>query len=149
MREVVAPRSPEPRLLEALEALFEALEIDARQELLLAFELRVLALVGLAPGLDACAPCGRAAPQGRSALFDPRAGSIVCTRCGGGPLKLGGALRAWMQAAQGRAFASAPALSAQELAAGRRALDAFLREHLDRPRRAAEVAAALRGLQGE
>ena len=92
---------PEPfRLFDACVALFEMLDAAdaARDEHELAFTVRLAALLGFAPRVDRCARCGAIAPDGKAALFDPRASSVVCRACGGAPLKLSGATRRLLSA---------------------------------------------------
>ena len=85
-------------------------EDDPNGERLLAFAVRVLALAGVAPHLNTCGRCDKAAPPGRAAYFDPAAGGIVCRGCGGGAFRLSGAALAhlrnaqtdgWLEAARG------------------------------------------------
>lgn len=96
VRDVAQPSEPDARLFDtavAMLALLDGLEV-MREEAMLAFTLRLCAIIGLAPRLDRCAMCGTVAPSGKAALFDPRMSSIVCRSCGGGPLRLSGAARA-------------------------------------------------------
>jgi DNA repair protein RecO (recombination protein O) len=53
----------------------------ARDPLLLAFGLKLLALAGWAPQLAACVGCGASAALD---AYDVEAGGVVCPRCGGG-----------------------------------------------------------------
>jgi DNA repair protein RecO (recombination protein O) len=103
VRDATPDHQPDPRVLDATIALLESLEEadGAREELLLAFQARLLALIGLAAGLDVCGHCGRRAPEGQAALFDPSLGAISCRACGGGPLRIGGVLRGRLATAQG------------------------------------------------
>jgi DNA repair protein RecO (recombination protein O) len=90
------PSGPvDARLFEVCVALFELLDAaDAvREEHELAFTVRLAALLGFAPRVDRCVRCEASAPDGKAALFDPRASAIVCRACGGAPLKLSGAAR--------------------------------------------------------
>lgn len=60
-REILPPREPDPRWLETMIRFFERLDEGAPEpgpEPRLAFELRLLALLGLTPRLDACGRCG-------------------------------------------------------------------------------------------
>ncbi len=133
VREAVPEREPDARLLPTVERFFEVVsEAPPRDEVRVAFALRVLALAGLSPNLASCGRCGRAAPEGKAALFDPGLGAIVCRACGGAPLKLSGALRARFDRAASRRWDEEA--SAQwpddELRSGREALDALLARHL-------------------
>lgn len=108
VRELVPDHErPDERLLPTVVRFLERLEesdeagIDG---LRVAFELRLLALTGHSPNLEVCGPCGTPAPEGKAALFSPRAGAIVCRACGGAPHKLGGPLRMAMIRAGTRAW---------------------------------------------
>jgi DNA repair protein RecO (recombination protein O) len=84
-RHLFPPRTPEPAGWAVLIALLDALDARAgspRQELARA-GLAMLAAVGYALELDACAICGRPCPEGRSACVDPARGGLVCRACGG------------------------------------------------------------------
>jgi DNA repair protein RecO (recombination protein O) len=95
VRETIGEREPDSRLIPALVRLFEVVEHTIDPEpITIAFTFRVLALTGHAPNVTACGRCGRAVPEGKAALFDARVTSVVCRACGGGTIKLGGALRA-------------------------------------------------------
>lgn len=99
-------RAADPRILAACEALFAELDAaqDHERDLALAFELRVLALTGLSPRIDACARCGK--PRaGRSGAFAAGQGGIVCQADGGGPLLLSAAALDAMQRALGAGWA--------------------------------------------
>ncbi len=90
------PSGPvDPRVFEVCVELFEVLEAAAApyETLLLAFTVRLAALLGFAPRLDRCARCGLDAPPGKAVLFDPRRSVVVCRACGGAPIRLGGATR--------------------------------------------------------
>ncbi len=136
VREATLPREPDRRLFDATVALLEAVERAPGDGtgILVAFEVRVMALVGLAPGFDTCAGCGRRPAPGQSALFDPARGAIACRACGGGPIKLSGDARERLGAAVGWDFAAAaaPPWPPSVLAEARRAVDAFVASHLDR-----------------
>lgn len=95
VREALPSGPVDARLFDACVALFEMLDAAdaARDEHELAFTVRLAALLGFAPRVDRCARCGAIAPDGKAALFDPRASSVVCRACGGAPLKLSGATR--------------------------------------------------------
>src|SRR5690606_30740256 len=73
VREVAPLREPDERLFDATLSFFETLDAaaDAREELLLGFQLRVMSVAGFSPGIDVCAKCGKRAPAGKAARFDP------------------------------------------------------------------------------
>lgn len=133
VRAVTPERAPEPPLFVAIERFLAALAAPGPTDSarLPAFQLEVLTLAGLAPGVDSCARCGREAPAGKAALFEPTLGGVVCRACGGGPFKLTGSMRrAIREAGHGGGLAT---LSSRELAALERVLDAFLTRQLARP----------------
>jgi len=150
VRETVGGREdPDPRLLPTISRFFEVVESTAAEEVLLAFSLRLLALCGLEPNLTSCGRCGRKAPEGKAALFEPAAGAIVCRGCGGGPIKLGGTLRACLGMACSRRWDEALGgrLAEGELSTARRALDAFLSRHVDRRLASGDVVTQVREMQ--
>jgi DNA repair protein RecO (recombination protein O) len=84
VRELSAPEQPEPAVFDLLVDLYRALSgRGARADVLRAFELALLATIGLAPTLDACAACGRsgAGALDRGALLDPARGGAICSSC--------------------------------------------------------------------
>jgi DNA repair protein RecO (recombination protein O) len=50
--------------------------------------LKILHLGGIAVGLRRCNACNTPVPPGRPVLFHPGRGGVICTPCGGGPLRL-------------------------------------------------------------
>ncbi len=135
VREVAPPREPDERLFDATLSFFEALDAaaEAREELLLAFEVRVMAVAGLTPGVDVCARCGKRAPEGKAARFDPALGAIVCRACGGAALHLSGGARERIRACAGAGWAQGPAAwEPRELAEVRRALADHVHAHVGR-----------------
>jgi len=112
VRELSAPEQPDPAVFDLLVDLFRALSArGARADVLRAFELSLLAAIGLAPALETCAACGRDGGAGaldRGALLDPARGGVVCAACAPASRSAGvrplsaGARRALM-AAQGAA----------------------------------------------
>lgn len=105
VRDAIGEREPDARLIPALVRFFEIVEHagDATPHLI-AFSLRVLALTGHAPNVSACGRCGRPVPERKAALFDARVSSVVCRSCGGGTIKLSGALRSRMMRAGTKAW---------------------------------------------
>ncbi|HJL16200.1 MAG TPA: DNA repair protein RecO [Sandaracinaceae bacterium LLY-WYZ-13_1] len=135
VREATPEReTPDPRLLPTVVRFFELVEASADEAVRLAFTLRLLALLGLRPNLERCGRCGRVAPEGKAALFDPALGTLVCRACGGGPVKLSGALRARMRQAGTRRWdaQAQEAWPEEDRPTAGRALDAFLERHLGR-----------------
>jgi DNA repair protein RecO (recombination protein O) len=58
--------------------------------------VRLMNITGNLPSFDRCVSCGKEAPPGRDATFDPSAGGIVCRKCGGGKDLLPGDLRQFL-----------------------------------------------------
>lgn len=83
VRELAPPEEPEPRLLDLLIELCDALaEVGPSATVLRAFELAVLDALGHAPMLDVCAGCGHADALGDAGMvFDPGRGGAVCAGC--------------------------------------------------------------------
>lgn len=81
------PGLPDPELFDLLEASLDRLDrwpADADLELV-AFDLRFLAGLGLAPALESCAACGRPAPvphdPGERTAFSAERGGRLCRSC--------------------------------------------------------------------
>jgi DNA repair protein RecO (recombination protein O) len=99
LRELTPAGEPDPRPLQFATAFLEDLENEgAHLPLLAKAILGALKLSGFVPVLDRCAACGRRAPTGRAAHFDTGRG-VVCTACGGAPLKMRGTVRESLLAA--------------------------------------------------
>lgn len=147
VRESIGERDePDPRLLPTVVRFFEIVERSSAEEVAIAFEARLLAITGLSPNLESCGRCGRAAPVGKAALFDPVGGALSCRACGGGPMKLSGGLRATLLRAGGRewdAVALEP-LSEVDRIAARRAMGAFLERHLGKRLAGADMVTQVR-----
>ena len=115
---------------------------DTAREATLAGAWRVLADLGVAPTIDACAECHGPIDADAPALFSHPAGGVVCARCGHLarsartlPAAARAALRGWLDGA-----APLVTLDANDARAHQRLLREFVREHLadDRPLRAFE-----------
>jgi DNA repair protein RecO (recombination protein O) len=151
VRELTVPHRADPGLYDLLVELYATvLERAPRASTLRAFELRLLAEIGLAPALDRCVGCDAAGEALDRAVLDPVRGGLVCARCSAGhSLRLlapGARLRLLeLRAAAGLAAAAAlaPADAAIEDAA-RGAMHALLEAHLARPVRALEFMKKLR-----
>src|SRR5262249_25337232 len=79
VREPAAVEEPEPGAFELLLELWAALgQVGPRAIVLRRFELALLAALGLAPALEACAACAGAA--GERAVLDPARG-VLCAAC--------------------------------------------------------------------
>lgn len=77
---VLESEMPAPRLFDLLIEFFEVLEDRDRGigTLVLAYQTKLLQIMGLLPQLDQCAVCGTSAP---AAGFSVREGGIVCADC--------------------------------------------------------------------
>jgi DNA repair protein RecO (recombination protein O) len=135
----------DPGLYETVATTFDALGSatpERVRDMALAGAWRVLAELGVAPTIDACAECGAPVDAHAPAVFSHPAGGVLCARCGhlarGGrtlPPAARNALRDWL-AGVDHALADADTVRAHQ-----RLLREFLREHLadDRPLRAFDV----------
>lgn len=127
VRRIAPRRQAEPRLLDCVVSTFERLETGPDPTVYATAALRAFAAVGTPPRLDRCVACAKMPMAGQAALFDPKRGGLVCRRCGGGPLRLSAAARAWMTAvSEGH---PAPSIQIRELADVETALDAFALVH--------------------
>lgn len=155
VREALPVRQPEPEVLALTMDFFghlaEAEPAPApAEQLLLAFELRCLALLGFAPNLHHCARCGRSPEEGQAALFDPAAGSVVCRSCGGGPILLSGDTRRVMALALSPASFEARDLPLSDTCRGqlRRVVSALIEHTLGKRLRAAAALAQVLEIAG-
>ena len=107
-------------------------EGDPARATLLSFAMRVLALSGMAPRLDACGRSGEPVPAEKPAYFDPALGAVVSRRHGGGPFLLPAGVRARLLEAQGEGWVSAARATwdPEHLRITRAALAAFLSAQL-------------------
>ena len=131
VRRITREEDPEPRLFDDVVRLFEALGAGTHlpEELRLAFSIRVLSLVGMAPELETCALSGVRCPPGQSAFFDPERGSIVRQSLGGRGVLVSGETRAALVRARGAAWLEAR-FDDPRRAEARRLLQAFLAAHV-------------------
>lgn len=146
VREIAPAREPDERLFDATVRFLEVLDAaaEAREEILLAFEVRVMSIAGFTPGVDVCARCGKRAPEGKAAEFDPGVGGIVCRACGGGTVHLSGGARERIRAAAGGGWAEASlAWSAREVGEVRRAIGEHVHAHVGRRLAGADLVAQI------
>ncbi len=131
VREAHAPRVVDADLFVAAVQYLAVIdhEGDPQRSLLLAFALRVLALMGVAPRLAACGKSGEPVPADKGAYFDPTLGAVVSRKLGGGPFLLSALTRARLIAAQTEAWLDRKEWEPSELATARAAMAAFLRAH--------------------
>lgn len=135
VRRLCPEREPMPRLFEAVARYHAALAAsDAPDDVALAFRARALALVGLAPGLDACGVSGAPCPPGQAALFDPERGTIVARAHGGGPLLVSGPTRALLKQAMGEGWTELEGWDDRARKQADELLLALLRAHVGEPR---------------
>jgi DNA repair protein RecO (recombination protein O) len=132
----------DPGLYDVVAATLDALgaaSAERSKDVALAGAWRVLAELGIAPTLDACAECHAPVDVGVPAMFSHPAGGVLCERCAhlarAGrtlPSRARDALRDWL------AGLAHPLDDADTARAHQRLLREFLREHLadDRPMRA-------------
>lgn len=105
---------------------------DPARAALLAFAMRTLALVGVAPRLAVCGRSGEPVPEGRAAYFDPGLGAVVARRFGGGPFLLPWPVRERLLRAQGEGWleVAREPWEPEALRGARCALSAFIASHL-------------------
>jgi DNA repair protein RecO (recombination protein O) len=135
----------DPALYDAVAGALDAISVageDRVRDIALAAAWRILAELGVAPTVDACAECHAAIDAESSAMFSHPAGGSLCARCAhlsrAGrtlPASARGALRDWLTGA------AHPLSDPNDVRAHQRLLREFVREHLDdsRPLRAFEV----------
>ena len=91
------PRTPEPEAWVLLERLLDRLAAaDSRvspERELCELGLPLLAAFGWGIDFERCVSCGKLCPAGAPATIDAQRGGLVCRECGGGRLRLNGALR--------------------------------------------------------
>lgn len=137
LRELTTEGEPDEALFDTAVELLGALDDDAYAPgpTLVCFELRVLALVGFAPRLDACGRCQKRPKSDQSSMFDPEGGALVCRACGSSSHRLSGASRARMSAALGPDWLAAARTTwlARELGRDAAALRAFVEHRLGKP----------------
>ncbi len=94
VRQLSPVEQPDPELFAATCEMLRVLDsCEFVEEASVAFEVRLLGLVGFAPRVDACAMCGTEPSAKQAALFDGLQSSIVCRACGGGRMKLSSSAR--------------------------------------------------------
>ena len=134
VREAHAERVPDEALFVSAVQYLTVVEHegDPQRSLLLAFTLRVLARMGIAPRLTECGRSGIAVPAARAAYFDPALGAVVSRRHGGGPFLLAAETRARLVRAQAEDWLSGARdpWDPSELAIARGALASFVRIHM-------------------
>ena len=135
----------DPGLFDAVESALDALTAapaERARDIALGGAWRILAELGVAPTIDACAECHSSVDAGAPAVFSHPAGGVLCQRCSllartgrTVPPEARDALRTWL------ARGAHPLDDVNEARAHQRLLREFLREHLadDRPLAAYDV----------
>ena len=154
VRELTPPHRPDEALLELLLDFYAVVEGHApRADTLRAFELKLLAELGLGPSLERCVGCddvSAAALDGAGATLDAGRGGLLCARCSASAR---GTVRALPPAARARlvlldrgslADAAARPPAPETEAPARDALAALLAVHLPRVPRSLEFLKKLR-----
>jgi DNA repair protein RecO (recombination protein O) len=130
-RRAAPPRTPEPELWRALEALLDRLaNRDAAIEpkrLLAAAGLQILATLGWGLDFERCVRCGKECPPDQIALLDATHGGLVCRACGGARVRLDGPTRERL--AKAAATGDAEALSNADAELASSLVDAVLKAH--------------------
>ncbi|HWA71152.1 MAG TPA: DNA repair protein RecO [Polyangiaceae bacterium] len=130
VRRAAPPRTPEPEAWALLERLLDRLtstegELSAERELC-ELGLPLLAAFGWGIDLERCVSCGKPCPDGAPASVDAARGGLVCRECGGGRMRLSGALRERLaRAARGEA----QALDAQDVSVALDLIDRVFAAH--------------------
>ena len=97
VRKAAPPRTPEPEVWTALEALLDRLA-DADDTVpprarLAATGLQLVAAFGWGIDFERCVSCGKAPAPGQAAAVDAARGGLVCRDCGGARRRLSGSER--------------------------------------------------------
>lgn len=155
VRELTAEGQPDEAVYDLLLAFYRELRNGASVQVVRAFELSLLALLGLMPMLDRCAACGSADEESLDelAVLDPAKGGVLCHTCSGrfrgpGARSLPGPARRFLLACQSVESLAAARLIAVEpeiAAAARDALLALLLGHVGKSLRSLEFINKLSG----
>lgn len=154
LRELSPPEVPDETALELVLAFYTELATSGpHAQVLRAFELALLDILGLAPVLDRCVGCGTAELDQRAMVLDPSRGGVCCTQCAAlarqaGVRPLSGPARQVLARAQAVPdLASARALNPEPEAAAeaRDALIAVLLGHVGKPLRSLEFITKVSG----
>jgi DNA repair protein RecO (recombination protein O) len=128
VRKAAPPRTPEPEVWAAMEALLDHLtdahDTTQPRTRLAASGLRLLAAFGWGIDFERCVSCGRLAAPGQTAAVDASRGGLVCRNCGGARRRISGAERAALIAA-----ASGASLEDAHAALGLELVEQALKAH--------------------
>jgi DNA repair protein RecO (recombination protein O) len=91
-----------------------------------AFALRLLELLGWGINFQSCVSCGKQCPADRPSWVSPERGGLICSACGGGPIKLSPSSRARLRRA---AQNNETELDDESAAAALRIAERALRSH--------------------
>ncbi len=93
-RNLIPPELSDPQFFEWMKNNFDYLEENGPTAAsIFFFFIRLMDIMGNLPSFDRCISCGREAPAGKDAYFEPSASGLVCRKCGRGKLLLPGTLR--------------------------------------------------------
>ena len=94
VRKAAPPRTPEPEVWAAMEALLDHLgdaeDSASPRARLAATGLRLLSAFGWGIDFERCVSCGKQATAGQAAAVDAARGGLVCRDCGGARRRLSG-----------------------------------------------------------
>jgi DNA repair protein RecO (recombination protein O) len=103
VRKAAPPRTPEPEVWAAMQALLDHLgdpdDLASPRARLAAAGLRLLAAFGWGIDFERCVGCGKIAAPGQAARVDAARGGLVCRECGGARRHLSGVEREALRAA--------------------------------------------------
>ena len=138
LRESIPEDAPEPQLFDMLRETLRRIEEtdgEALRKTVVAFQLKLLALAGIAVTAANCAVCGTAVPAGKPVYFHPGRGGVVCTPCGGGPMLLSAAAVRAVRVLSERPIVDAPSVQLDDgdERSLEQALTAFIEHHAARP----------------
>lgn len=138
VRELTAERERHRELFTCLVRFLELLgQLGPRGSLVVAFELKLLALLGFEPQLTACVGCRQALPSGMPAALSVEKGGLLCARCVPGVAETipvaGPTLDVWREALRAElAWAGTSPFSEAALAESQTLLPRFVEVHLGR-----------------
>jgi DNA repair protein RecO (recombination protein O) len=154
LRELSPVEVPDEPALDLLLALYAELEAHGpHAQVLRAFELALLDVLGLAPVLDRCVGCGSTQLDGRGMVLDPGRGGVCCASCAAlarqaGVRPLSGPARQALARAQAVPDPAAARLLTPDAAAAAEARDvmiALLLGHVGKPLRSLEFITKMSG----
>jgi len=154
LRELSPPEVPDEHALELVLAFYAELETQGpHAQVLRAFELALLDILGLAPVLDRCVSCGSAELDRRGMVLDPSRGGVCCASCAAlarqaGVRPLSGPARQVLARAQAVPDLAAARMLAPDADAATEARDAIISVvlgHVGKPLRSLEFITKMSG----